>query len=141
MATNIQDIIKNAGTAVATRITNAQAYDAPPDSINQFPAVITMLEAFDPQVAFSGNSFEGTLRIIFLVERSENAEAWRRLYQHLDSTGSGTSVIAALRVDPRFGSAVDSSDIVRVENIGGRDISGGRYVGFDVLVPFIRAVT
>ena len=137
---NIGSIITNAGTAVASRITNAHAYEGPPDSVNQLPAVIVLLENFDPSIAFGGNSFEGTLRFIFLIERSESGEAWRRLWTHLDVTGSGTSVIAALRADPRFGSAVDSSFVARVENIGGRQMMGGVYLGFDVLVPFVHTV-
>lgn len=137
---NIRDIIINVGTAVATRITNAKAYTAPPDSVNEFPAVIPLLDPFDPAVAFQGNSFQGTLRIVFLIERAERREAWLRLYDHMDATGSGTSVIAALRVDERFGSAVDSSAVVRVENIGQRTIAGGDYIGFDTLVEFIQTV-
>lgn len=138
---NIRDIVTNAGTAVATRITNARAYDYPPDSVNQFPAVIVLMEPFDPAIAFQGNSFEGTLRVVFLIERAEKREAWLRLWDHMDSTGSGTSVIAALRADERFGSAVDTSSVARVENIGERQLAGGSYVGFDVLVPFIQSVT
>ena len=140
MATNIRDILTNVGTAVSSRLTNSQTYTYPADSVNQFPAIIPLLDSFDPAVAFGGNSFQGTLRIICLIERAEKREAWQRLYEHMDSTGSGTSVLAALRVDERFGSAVDSSDIVRVENIGERTLAGGVYVGFDVLVAFITSV-
>ena len=141
MAANIRNILTNAGTAVSSRLTNAQTYTYPPDSVNQFPAIIPVLDSFDPTVAFGGNSFQGTLRVICLIERAEEREAWQRLYEHMDSTGSGTSVLAALRVDQRFGSAVDSSDLVRVENIGERTLAGGVYVGFDVLVSFITSVT
>ena len=141
MAANIRNILTNAGTAVSSRLTNAQTYTYPPDSVNQFPAIIPVLDSFDPTVAFGGNSFQGTLRVICLIERAEKREAWQRLYEHMDSTGSGTSVLAALRVDQRFGSAVDSSDLVRVENIGERTLAGGVYVGFDVLVSFITSVT
>ena len=134
------DIVKNVGTAVSTRVTGANYYDYPPDSPSQFPAIIVTLVSVDPTPVFSGNSFEGTLRITCITERAENREAWVRLYSYMDSTGSGTSVLAALRADPRFGSAVDSSEIARVENIGKRELGGGFYIGFDVLVPFIRAV-
>ena len=130
----------NVGTAVSTRLTNAQAYTYPPDSVNQFPAIIVTMDNFEPAVAFGGNSFQGTLRVTCLIERAEKRETWQRLYEHMDSTGSGTSVLAALRVDERFGSAVDSSDLVRVENIGQRELAGGLYVGFDVLVAFITSV-
>ena len=141
MAVNIRNILTNVGTAVSTRLTNSQTYTYPPDSINQFPAIIPTLDSFDPEIAFGGNSFQGTLRIICLIERADKREAWQRLYEHMDSTGSGTSVLAALRVDNRFGSAVDSSDVVRVENIGQKTVGEVGYIGFDVLVSFITSVT
>ena len=135
----LKDIVKNAGTAVSTRVTGAQVYDFPPDSINQFPAIIVLLEAWDPSPVFAGSAYEGTLRIICLTQRSDAREAWLRIYDYMDPVGSGTSVIAALRADPKFGSAVDSSEPVRVENIGVRNLGDNVYIGFDVLVPFSRS--
>jgi hypothetical protein len=117
-----------------------QRYDYPPDSINQFPAVIPLVENFDPSMVIASNSIEGTLRIICVVERAEVREAWLRLYELMDSTGSGTSVIAALKADPTLTTSVDSSFVARVENIGGKQINNQQYIGFDVLVPFVRFI-
>ena len=140
MATNIRDIVRGAGSAISSRVTNMQRYDYPPDSINQFPAVIPLVENFDPSMVIASNSIEGTLRIICVVERAEVREAWLRLYELMDSTGSGTSVIAALKADPTLTTSVDSSFVARVENIGGKQINNQQYVGFDVLVPFVRFI-
>ena len=141
MATNIRNIITGAGSAIGTRVTNSQTYDYPPDSVNQFPAIIPLVESLDMSMVQGGNSFEGTLRIICLVERADTREAWLRMYDMMDTTGSGTSVIAALKADPTLGTSVDTSFIAGVQNVGAKELGGNMYIGFDVLVPFIRTVT
>ena len=107
MAVNIRDIVRGAGSAITSRVTAAQSYDYPPDSVNQFPAIIPLIDSFDPSMVMASNSVEGTLRIICLVERAEVREAYLRLYEMMDTTGSGTSIIAALRADPTLGTSVD----------------------------------
>lgn len=136
----LYDIIHNVGTAVTTRVTAAKAHDSPPDAVNQFPAIIPMFDPLDMSPLIGGNTFSGTLRIVCLTTRQDAGEAWKRLYEYMQPTGSGTSIIAALRVDPQFGSAVDDSEVVRIENIGQREMAGGPFLGFDVLVSFIRSV-
>lgn len=137
MATNVTDIIIGAGSAIRNRVTNSQIYDAPPDSINAFPAIIPLVESLDMSMVMGGNSFEGTLRIVCIVERAEVRNAWLRMYEMMDTTGSGTSVPAALKADATLNSSVDSSFIASVQNIGRKDIGGNIYIGFDILLPFV----
>ena len=141
MATNIRAIVIGVGSAIGTRVTNSQVYDYPPDSVNQFPAIIPTLESMDMSMVQAGNAFEGTLRIICLVEKAETREAWLRMYDMMDTTGSGTSVLAAIKADPTFGTSVDSSFIAGVQNIGAKTVGDHQYIGFDVMVPFVRTVT
>jgi hypothetical protein len=88
-----------------------------------------------------GNSFQGTLRIVCLVERADAREAWLRMYDMMDTTGSGTSVIAALKADATLNASVDSSYIAGVQNIGAKEVGGHVYIGFDVMLPFVFTVT
>ena len=141
MATNITDIITGVGSAIRARVTNSQSYRFPPDSVNQFPAVIPMVESLDMAMVQGGNSFEGTLRIVCLVERAQEEAAWLRMYEMLDTTGSGTSIIAALKADATLNASVDSSFIAGVQNIGEKTVGGHLYIGFDVILPFVRQVT
>ena len=141
MATNIRDIIIGAGSAISNRVTNSKAFDHPADSINQFPAIIPLVDNLDMAMVAGGNSFQGTLRIVCLVERAEVREAWLRMYDMMDTTGSGTSIIAALKADATLNASVDSSFIAGVQNVGAKEVGGQVYIGFDVLVPFVRQVT
>jgi len=140
MATNIRSIVIAAGTTIGSRVSNSQIYQHPPDSVNQFPAIIPIVESLDMAMVVRGNSFQGTLRIICLVERAEAKEAWLRMYDMMDTTGSGTSVIAALKADPTLGTSVDSSFIASVQNIGAKSIGEHLYIGFDVILPFVLTV-
>jgi hypothetical protein len=140
MATNIRSIVIAAGTTIGSRVSNSQIYQYPPDSVNQFPAIIPIVESLDMAMVVRGNSFQGTLRIICLVERAEAKEAWLRMYDMMDTTGSGTSVIAALKADPTLGTSVDSSFIASVQNIGAKSIGEHLYIGFDVILPFVLTV-
>lgn len=141
MATNLRDIIIGAGSAVQNRVSNSKAYDFPPDSVNQFPAIIPMVESLDVAMVAGGNSFQGTLRILCLVERAEVREAWLRMYDMMDTTGSGTSVIAALKADSTLNASVDSSFVAAIQNVGAKTIGDHAYIGFDVMLPFVRQVT
>ena len=141
MAVNIRNIIIGAGSAIQNRVSNSKAYDYPPDSVNQFPAIIPMVESLDMAMVAGGNSFQGTLRIVCLVERAEVREAWLRMYDMMDTTGSGTSIIAALKADATLDASVDSSSIAGLQNVGAKDVGGHVYIGFDVMLTFVRQVT
>ena len=141
MATNIRSIIIGAGSAISNRVSNSQVYDYPPDSVNQFPAIIPMVDNLDMAMVMGGNSFQGTLRIVCLVERADVREAWLRMYDMMDTTGSGTSIIAALKADATLNASVDSSYIAGVQNIGAKEVGGHVYIGFDVMLPFVFTVT
>lgn len=141
MATNVRAVVIGAGSAISNRVSNSQVFDYPPDSVNQFPAIIPMVESLDMAIVQGGNSFEGTLRILCLVERADAREAWLRMYDMMDTTGSGTSIVAALKADPTLNASVDSSFIAGVQNIGAKDVGGVTYIGFDVMVPFVFQVT
>ena len=48
--------------------------------------------------------------------------------------------MAAVRADRTLDGKVDDADVVRIENIGRRELWGGFYFGFDAIVEFIKTV-
>ena len=137
---NLSDIFGTLETILGTAITGLKAYGYIPDSVNHFPAAIAMLESFEPEVAFSGNSFEGDIRVVFLMSSADSSVGFRALYDYIDPTTGSLSLTKAIRDNGSLGGAVDSIGVTRIENIGRRDIGGGFYFGFDAILHFIKTV-
>ena len=141
MANEIKNLVQKIGSSISSAIPGAQTYDYPVLSVNQVPAAIVLVESVDPHVVMGlSHTMFGQLRVICLTNKPDDREAWLRVYDMMNSTGSGTSFVAALTVDPRFGTACDDSTIEKIENIGIREIAGGQYVGFDVILRFMKSV-
>ena len=137
---NFSDAIGGLQTVLQTDITELKVYDHPVDSVNEFPAGIIVPEAFDPRMTFSGNSFEGRLRLIVLLFRASTDEAYDSLYDYIDPTTAGKSIIKVVRDNKTLNSKVDDAQVVMIENIGRRTLWGGDYVGFDAVIEFIKTV-
>lgn len=127
-------------TVIQTGITNAKGFPYPPDSVNHFPAAIILPEPVDTEIAFGGNTFTANFRIVFLVASGDVAEGFIQLYDYLDPVEAGKSLIKAIRDDKTLNGKADSSDIVRIENIGRRELWGGFYFGFDAILEVIKTL-
>ena len=132
--------LKTVITAGMAGFTSAQVYDHPVPTVNAFPAFIILPEPLDLEIAFAGNSFEGSFRVIVLVCSADDVTGFSNLYDIIDPTESTKSIIAAVRADPTLNSAVDDSRVARVENVGMRQLWGGNFFGADVVVEFVKSV-
>ena len=137
---NWSDAIDGLGTVVQNGVTGVHAYNHPTDSVEGVPAVVVLPETMDPELAFGGNSFEGTLRLVVLIAAGDSSEAFAQLYDYLDPTVANKSIIKAIRDAPTLNGKVDASRVDRIENIGRRQIGGGWFSGFDVIVDFVKSV-
>ena len=140
MASNYRNAAEGLVTVLQAGIPGLHGFAYPPLNIYDFPAAVVIPESYDPRLAFQGNSFLGTLRVVMLVTSGDSSEGWRMLYRHLDPTRTSHSVIKAVRADKTLDGKVDDSDVMRVENVGRRALWGGDYYGFDVVVSFIKTV-
>ncbi len=137
---NYRDIAVGLGMVLKAGVKGLHVYDTPPDSINEFPAAIILPESLDPTLAFAGNSFSATLRVVYLTASGDAPSGWRDLYDAIDPTATDTSVIAAVRADPTLDGKADSSEVTEVVNVGRRELWGGSYYGADFVVGFIKTV-
>jgi len=119
---------------------SAQVYDHPMPTVNAFPAFVILPESEDPEIAFGGNSFQGSFRVIVLVCSADDVTGFTDLYDIIDPTESTKSIIAAVRADPTLDGKVDDARIDRVENAGMRQLWGGNFFGADVVVDFVKSV-
>lgn len=137
----LSDIYQGIATVIGTAMGSfgqAHAYSHPVHSVNEFPAFVVLPASFDPEIAFGGNSIEGKARIIVLVSSIDSPEGFQTLYDILDPTEAGKSVIKALRDAPTFGGKVDSSRVGTVSNIGQIEVFGGFYYGAEIEVEFVK---
>lgn len=140
---NLSDVVDGCVTTLKNNITGLQAYSYAPDSFHHSPAAAVVIEGFEPQVAFGGNTFEGELRIrLYLVAGHEPAEAIRQLYDYIDPTVANKSVIKAIRADKTLNGKVDDADVDRIENIGWDQLGDPpqRVARFDAVIKFIKTV-
>jgi len=137
---NYSDIFTGLKTILEANVTGLKSHEHPPDHVNHFPSAIPIPDAFEPEMAFGGNTFDARIRIIVLVSSAESSVGWAALMDMIDPTTANKSIIKAIRDNRTLDSKVDSSRIVSVENIGRRELWGGFYFGFDVVIEAIKAV-
>lgn len=137
---NYSDIAAGLVTILQNGVTGLHAYNHPVDSVHEFPAAVLLPEAFDPEIAFGGNTFEAAIRVVVLVASGDTAEGFAALYDHMDPTEANKSFIKAVRDAPTLDGKVDSSRVGPLENVGRRELWGGFYFGFDMLVHFVKTV-
>jgi len=144
MPSTYRNAIDGLKTVLGTAITGPRApriYTYPADNVSEFPAIVLLPEdPLDYDVAFGGNTFEGTVRIVFLVGKADKPEAYATLYDHMDPTEAGKSVKAAVETDRSLNGAVDDAHVTRAENVGRRQLWGGDYVGCDFILIFVATV-
>ena len=130
-------------TVLEANITGLHAFFVPPESINEFPAAVILPEVLDPEIMFKGNTFTAAFRVVLLLSSGDTAEGFLALYDYVDPTETGKSVIAAVNADNTLNGEVDDAQVVSVENMGWRELygpGGGRYFGLDAVVEFIKTV-
>ncbi len=137
---DLSDIIDGAVTTLENNVDGLKGYNYLPNQIHQFPAAVIQIEPIDLEIAFSGNTIEGVLRVTVFFGSGDMSEAFIAMYDGLDPTETNKSIVAALRADPTLNSSVDSSDPQAAENIGRREGIDAIYAGFDILVPFIKTI-
>ena len=140
MASAYRTIADGIVIAIQSGIANCKAYAYPPDTVNSFPAAIVLPEPLDTQITFKSNTFTATFRVIFLVASGDVAEGFMQLYDYLDPVEVGKSLIKAIRDDTDLASSTDDSDIIRIENIGRRELWGNQYFGFDAILEVIKTL-
>jgi hypothetical protein len=142
---NFSDVFGGIKTVLEANVTSTtpalKVMEHMTDQVSYFPTAVIIPEEFDPTIFFGGNSFQGTMRIMVLLSSGEASAGFTQLYDMIDPTESGKSIIKALKDNPTLSSKVDDSLVRSVESIGRRQIfGGGDYFGFDVLLDFMKTV-
>lgn len=137
---NYSQVFDGLETVLEAGISGLKVYKHPPDSISHSPAIILVPDSFDPERAFAGNSFEGNVRMIYLLSSADPASGWAQLYDAIDPTTGSKSVIKAIRDNAGIDGKVDSAGVTMVENIGKREYAGGNYFGADFVLTFYKSV-
>lgn len=136
---NFSDIAAGLVTTLEANITNLKGFDYPVDSVNSFPAAVVLPDNVDLLTSFN-NSFQANFRIIFLVTSADDASGFRRLYDYIDPTESNKGFRAAIDADNTLDGKATDSAVVRIENIGRRELAAGFYFGFDAIVEVLKEV-
>lgn len=137
---NLGDAIDGLVTVVTANVEGAHVYNHPPDlQTLEYPAVVVTLDELEPDVAFSGNSFEFDLRLTILYAAQPSDEAFQAVYNGIDPTDP-LSIIGAIRTDPTLDGKVDDSNVRTIENIGKRQMPDSSYAGFDAVIHIIKSV-
>jgi len=137
---NFSDAAAGLATTLEANVNGLKAFGYPVDSVNHFPSVVILPEPVDVEIAFGGNTFTGRFRAVFLLASADSAEGFTQIYDYIDPTETNKSIVAAVRADRTLDGKVDDADVVRIENIGRRELWGGFYFGFDAIVEFIKTV-
>lgn len=121
-------------------VSGLKAFDYPVSAFAHYPAAVILPEPLDMEVALQGNTFTGRFRVLFAVASGDVAEGFLQLYDYIDPTVAQKSVVKAVRTDRTLNGKVDDADVVRIENIGRRQMGDGFVYGFDAVVEFIKSV-
>jgi hypothetical protein len=137
---NFGDMATGLVTVLESNITNLKGFNYPVDSVNSFPCAVVLPDSVDLAQTFD-NSIAATFRVVFLVSSADDRDGFRRLYDYIDPTESNKGFRAAIEADDTLDGKADSSQVLRIENIGRREIAAGWYFGFDALVVAIKGIT
>lgn len=135
--------IATAKDGLATLIGNisgmVQVFDYPPDGVHETPSMVLQFQGRDPQQTIGGSTFLGTLRGTMLINSASNKQAFDKLDEFMEPLGTN-SVEAAVDSDNTWGGSVDTGKLTSIENVGFREIGGGRYAGADFVFEFMKGV-
>jgi len=134
---NYSDAAAGLKTVIEANISNFIVYDYPEDKPVP-PCVVILPGDVDYQQAMAGDTFRAEFRLVVLVASADDRSGWLRLYDMIDPTDTGSSIKRAIGVDPSLDGKVDSSQVLRMENAGRREINNGFFYGFDLIVDFIK---
>jgi hypothetical protein len=134
--TDIRDGLK---TRLET-ITGLRVYSSQVDNIQQFPCAVLILDRLDYVITVDGFTFEGTWRVLVLVDAAVRQDAYELMDDYLDPAGT-RSIEAAVYGDSTFGGFVDGVVVRRASGIGPVPELGATLIGATFNIDFLRKVT
>ena len=129
-------------------IAGLRVFRDPPDSVNEFPAVVILTSgvAYEGDlgaapVYFGDSTLRHQLRVLLLLDfPGSGAEAWAELELYLSPTGS-KSIPAAIEGDLTMGGKVDDLEVTEARGLGPMEFQGATYQGAEFLVTYTVAVS
>ena len=112
-------------------IPGLRVYEYPPDAVNELPACVVSKVEGDFQQAFAATEVLWTLQVTILVRQWDTPDAMEEMALYLTPSGL-KSVRAAL--DGALTSGVGYLTVVRVKDVGRRQLFGGVYAAADFIV-------
>lgn len=134
------DIVAGLQKVLQDNITDLKAYDYPADSVSSFPAAVILPEPLDLELTIGANNLTCDFRVVFLIAGGDDALGFRALYDYIDPAAANTSVKKAVDTDRTLNAKADDAHVVRIENIGRREVWGGFYFGFDAIVQVVKSL-
>ena len=139
MASEIANAKDGLGTLVGNISSVRQVFDYPPEDIHEMPAFVLLFEGRDTEQTLGGSTFQGTIRGTLLISAASAKQAFDELDAYMEPLGTN-SVEAAVDADNTWGGTVDTGRLQSVENVGYREIGGGRYAAADFVFEFLKQV-
>lgn len=140
------DEIKDAKDGLQVRletISGLRVYDHFPSNINEFPCAVIGLSgrtASGPDgVALAGSSFIGLVTVTLLIAKAVDLEGMDEVVKYCEPLGA-LSVEAAIDADNSWNSQVDHGRLLRIENVGRKEVNAGWYWGADFVCDFTKQV-
>jgi len=140
MASEIANAKDGLGTLIGGISAVKQVFDYPPDDVHELPAFVLLFEGRDTEQALGGSTFMGTIRGTLLISSSATKQVFDELDAYMEPLGTN-SIEAAIDADTTWGGTVDTGRLQRVENVGYREVGGGRYAAADFVFEFLKQVT
>ena len=140
MASEIANAKNGLGTLIGNIAAVKQVFDYPPEDIHEMPAFVLLFEGRDTEQTLGGSTFQGTIRGTLLLSSSSTKQAFDELDAFMEPLGTN-SIEAAIDADTTWGSTVDTGRLISVENVGYREVGGGRYAAADFVFEFLKQVT
>lgn len=137
-AESLTDIRDGLKTRLQT-IAGLRVYSSQVDSINEFPCAVLILDRLDYVITVEGFSFEGTWRVLVLVDSAVRQDAYELLDEYLDPSGT-RSIEAAVYGDSTLGGFVDGVVVRRAGSVGILPEISPTVLGATFYVEFLRKV-
>ena len=139
MASEIANAKDGLGTLIGNISAIRQVFDYPPEDVHEMPAMVLLFESRDTEQTIGGSTFQGIIRGTLLVSSASTKQAFDELDAYMEPLGTN-SIEAAVDSDTTWGSTVDTGRLISVENVGYRDVGGGRYAAADFVFEFVKQV-
>mgnify|MGYP003137497935 CR=1 FL=1 len=140
MASEIANAKNGLGTLIGNISAVKQVFDYPPEDIHEMPAMVLLFEGRDTEQTLGGSTFLGTIRGTLLISTASTKQAFDELDAYMEPLGTN-SIEAAIDADTTWGSTVDTGRLQSIENVGYREVGGGRYAAADFVFGFLKQVT